>query len=173
MGGDQIRNTYRSYEEQHRSGELASVLSGLPYRVVVMSRQGLARYTPTERDGFVVDGTAESIGVVLRTQMILTKGRVDALFKQLTRDMRVVPENKEQDLPALLIPAKRFLRNQFLFANFSTSVPLTEQTPERIRMTVARLTCVSPWRRCSSTTVLQRPQDSSEKSYLLVKRCPQ
>src|SRR5262249_48852057 len=66
------------------AGELASVLSGLPYHVVVMSRKDLALYTPTERDGFVVEGMAESVGVVLRTQMILTEGRVDALFKQLT-----------------------------------------------------------------------------------------
>ena len=121
------------------AGELASVLSGLPYRVVVISRKDLASYTPTEHDGFVVEGMAESVGVVLRTQMILTKGRVDALLKQVTGDIKVVPEDKEQNAPALLMPPKRFLRNQFLFTKFSTSVPLTEQTPERVRMTVARL----------------------------------
>ena len=117
------------------AGELDSLLSGLPYRVVVISREDLADFTPNEDDGFVLEGVADKLEIVLKAHMVITDARAERLIDQLRTDVEI----EQPDQLTLILPAKRFLRNQFLFSGFTVEAPLARETPEEDRTRVARL----------------------------------
>jgi tetratricopeptide (TPR) repeat protein len=114
--------------------ELASLLSGLPYHVSVVKERELAKFEVTERDGFIVEGMGEGLGFLLKTGMTFNVARIEKLIENSKEDLE--PGDKADNVPVL--PAKRYLKNQFLHLR-AIETPLTFDSSEEHRTTMARL----------------------------------
>jgi tetratricopeptide (TPR) repeat protein len=116
-------------------GELQKLISDFDLRVLVADRVKLDGYQPTDQDMVVLKGTAEQIGLVLTAQMILNKKAAERLITQVTRDIDL---SSETSLLSLL-PAKRFLRNQFLFSQFRTEMVIPTNLQKASQVALYRL----------------------------------
>jgi tetratricopeptide (TPR) repeat protein len=121
------------------AGELSSLLTDLPYHIVIFTKDDLENYASGERDGIIVEGVTEELGSVLKTQMVITKHRIKKLLKQLPENINVFPENSNKKSITTSLPAKLYLRNQFLHTGFKLETPLPPDTSTKYRTTVARV----------------------------------
>jgi tetratricopeptide (TPR) repeat protein len=112
--------------------ELDQLLEGLDVHAQVLRPAEMAAFVPTEQDGFAVRGIREGKALRLETSLILTKRRVENLFAHLESKVAVARESQVKQTRSLALPAKYFLRDQFLFSGFSTEANFSmEITPEQ------------------------------------------
>jgi hypothetical protein len=119
--------------------ELASLLAGLPYRVVVMRAGDIGQFKATARDGFIVDGRAEGLGLVLNARLGWLDSQQERRREDLAKTLALVETRLDSNTSISPVLAIRFLPNPFLASSFMVEAPLTVATSGEHRSTVARL----------------------------------
>jgi len=108
------------------AGEVASVLAGTTYRVIVIRGKKAATYQFGDRDGFTLEGVSEAAGLAVKAGMVITKPRAVKLAKQVKT---LSPRFIEKPNFLLQIPSTRFVEN-LLVAGLAVESPLGARTSE-------------------------------------------
>jgi tetratricopeptide (TPR) repeat protein len=120
--------------------ELARLLAGLPYRVIVVPQRAIAEAEYSDEFGceaFYVDGKVEGASVLLKAQMIISQGRVPEIVEDVMKNPEVGFGGSANEF--LFVQARRFLRNPFRSSGFKIEVPLTPAMLPEHRTAVALL----------------------------------
>lgn len=138
------------------AGDVASLLEGTPYRVVVVETRG---HEASERDAFMLEGIDEGPGLVVSATMVLTRGRVVRLIDQLVGKK----DDSDSSHPRnqMLTPTSRFLRNPFLASQFKIGVPLPASANADLRSLLFRLVT----RAAVATTLYYDGEDGAGRAY--------
>jgi tetratricopeptide (TPR) repeat protein len=113
-------------------GEVASLLSGSPYRPVVLKERELVHSDRHERDGFIIRGAADKLGVVLKASVVIKEATVKKLIGDASAGAKI------GDYSGFL-PSNRFFQNQFLLSHLEIEAPLLSGISPGERATLARV----------------------------------
>jgi len=130
-------NTANGTNEETVADMLARLAAGMRHVVVVLQERELDGYQVQEYDGLIIKGAPLGQELMLQAGMTFNRTRAEQLVAEVKQPLELqVPEDSGV---LLFLPAKTYLRNQFLFSRFTTEAPLKVSAYGGQRASVAQL----------------------------------